>query len=78
MLARSVLVPLPIPTNDFQKRVSGSVPVATGVEDDGEVQPRLVVAGVLRERLPQLGFISGFAGQACKFERGPGRRNRRV
>jgi hypothetical protein len=58
LLARAIVVPGPVVFNDFNELGGGLLAAVLGIEEDGEIESRLMVAGIGRDLSYKLGSIA--------------------
>jgi hypothetical protein len=51
LFAGGVVVPFAVAFDDFEQAVGGRVALALGIEGEGEIEARLIVGGIVGERL---------------------------
>src|ERR1700730_9309644 len=78
LLARAIVVPGPVAFDDFNELGGRLLAPILGIEDDGEIEPRLMVAGIGRDLSHKLGSIANGGGLSGEVERRSGGNDRVV
>src|SRR3984893_14044709 len=78
LLARAIVVPGPVAFDDFNELGGRLLAPVLGIEQDGEIEPRLMVAGIGRDLTHQLGSIADGGGLSGEVERRSGGNDRGV
>jgi hypothetical protein len=69
LLARAIVVPGPVAFDDFNELGGRLLAPVLGIEEDGEIEPRLMVAGIGRDLAHKLGCIAEGGGLSGKRQR---------
>src|SRR3984893_9365783 len=78
LLARAIVVPGPVAFDDFNELGGRLLAPILGIEDDGEIEPRLMVAGIGRDLSHKLGSIAARGGLTGEVKRRSGSNDRVV